>query len=79
MVSHWIMQLVAPPVFNGAGGIYRGGAIKGRSAVKDKGGLRAAYKLMSEPGRIYRRREHGCRHQLSGHYKRRAAHSHGND
>lgn len=79
MVSCWIMELVAAHVFNGAGGINRGGAIKVRSAVKDKGGLRAACELMSEPGGIYRRREHACRHQLSGHYKRRAAHSQGND
>lgn len=73
------MQLVAAHVFNGAGAINRGRAIKGRSAVKDKGGLRAACELMSEPGGIYGRREPGCRHQLSGHYKKRAAHSHGND
>lgn len=73
------MQLVVAPVFNGAGGINRGGAINGRSAVKDKGGLRAACELVSEAGGIYGRRELGCRHQLGGHYKTRAAHSHGND
>lgn len=70
------------PVFNGAGGINRGGAINGRSAVKDKGGLRAACELMSEAGGgggIYGRRELGRRHQLGGHYRTRAAHSHGND
>lgn len=72
------MQLVATHVFNGARGINRGGGIKGRTAVKDKGGLRGACELMSEPGGIYGCREHGCRHQLSGHYKTRVAHSHGN-
>lgn len=79
MVSRWIMQLVASSVFNGAGGIHSGKAIKGRRAVKNKAGQRAACELMSEPGGIYGRREHVCRHQLSGHYKRRVAHSHGND